>query len=320
MDVNSNQKCIEEAFLCLKRKDWGNAEYFCDIVLKFDLKCGMAYIGKLLACIKVCELDALQFYSEQLTQKQEELLQKAIYYSDEKTKILIIEVIEHRKQRIYEKATRLAEKNEKYQDASRVFKSLGDYRDAPQRAKMCYDMYSIHDELSNSILKNYRSIKAFHFFSMLHIILSYISLSLVVSTLYYSVRSWLGNVCFIMLVFNLILTMVFVLKLMKFGKALRWCITYWEIADGICEGPLVGFIGTYFVLVAFLVCSVFVLICSPVFSIIFYVNISRKAREIKTRTKAIFITVRSQLEGFKAFSEQKGFLKDQLQKMIAKTL
>ncbi len=128
MVVDSNQEYLKEAFLCLKRKDWGNAEYFCDIALKFDLNCGLAYIGKLLAYIKVNDLHALQFYLEPLTQKQEELLQRALYYSDEKTKILIIEVIEQRKQRIYEKATKLAEKNENYQDAFEAFKSLGDYR------------------------------------------------------------------------------------------------------------------------------------------------------------------------------------------------
>ena len=143
---------LERAFMFLEDGEWNRADEFCEQVLNIDPKNARAYLGKLMAELRVRQQESLKDCTQPFDGNNN--YQKAIRFADEKLKTELNGYIEHirirnenaRLEGIYTDAqNRLAKSHSEYayKDAAKLFESISEYKNSAQLAKECYEKAEI---------------------------------------------------------------------------------------------------------------------------------------------------------------------------------
>lgn len=143
---------LKRAFIFLEDGDWSNADEYCEKVLDIDPECAQAYLGKLMAELRVRKVDDLANCEQPFDNSNN--YQKAVRFGDEKLSSTLCGYISDindrnenaRLTRIYNDAANamsLADSEEAYQSAADKFKSIPDFKDADALAESCLDKAEI---------------------------------------------------------------------------------------------------------------------------------------------------------------------------------
>ena len=129
---------LERVSMFLEDGDWADADTYCEKVLDLDPKNGRAYLGKLLAELKVANLEQLQGISYR-EYEHKASYEKAIRFDAGIAK-QFAELREKALSAQYDRAAgrqETATSPDDYEGAAAMFAALGDYRDAPARVENC---------------------------------------------------------------------------------------------------------------------------------------------------------------------------------------
>ena len=137
---------LKRVFMFLEDGDWNSANEYCEKVLDIDPECAEAYLGKLMAELFVRKQDALKDEKEPFDGNGN--YQKAVRFGDEKLQKMLTNCTQHIKTRnenvrlesAYSKACRtmlMAENEQEFMEAARLFEKVSGYKDAAERAKEC---------------------------------------------------------------------------------------------------------------------------------------------------------------------------------------
>ena len=143
---------LERAFMFLEDAKWDDANEYCEKVLDADPKNARAYLGKLMAELKVSTADKLKGLPEPFDDRNN--YSKALRFGDEKLAAKLKDdntFIRKRNEnarltKIYSNAKSIMStaKNESdYLDAARTFKSIPEFRDSKELAKECKEKAEI---------------------------------------------------------------------------------------------------------------------------------------------------------------------------------
>lgn len=167
---------LKRAFMFLEDGAWNSADEYCEKVLDIDPENAQAYLGKLMAELRVQKADNLKDQAEPFDDKNN--YQKAMRFSDEAGKRTLSGYIEHIKERkkqehlddIYRSAKytiNTAKTESDYHRAARLFETIGDYQDSAALAKECYEKAEVlrKDNILNNgkrlmvgqVISNYES-------------------------------------------------------------------------------------------------------------------------------------------------------------------
>ena len=314
-------EALEDAYQCLKNKDWNNATDFCNIALKYDPENGRAYLGLLLSSMNIQNMEALKKHSKELNMNERDLLEKAIAFSDDTTQKTLIAWRDHQYQKIYKEACDLAENKEaNLEKAEQLFLSIDGYRDAEQKAQMCHAFADLSGEILNSDVKQSHETKKLKKHTLIQIPFSYIGL---LSLTYFAI-AYICNMDA-----NIILSFLFALFLMidiilsfkhiwgtfgfkKITQNLFHLLIY-DFAEIIVFTGPAFFIIEWIILISYLTFS---LVCSPVFLIILYVKYSRKLHSLKYSVKKHRINMNDKVVEFENLTKQNRFMEKQLKHLL----
>ena len=143
---------LKRAFMFLEDGNWQDADEYCEKVLDQNPECAEAYLGKLMAELKVSTTDKLKDFAEPFDDRNN--YSKALRFGDEKLaaklkndNTFIRERNENaRLTKIYSNAKSIMStaKNESdYLDAARTFKSIPEFGDSKELAKECKEKAEI---------------------------------------------------------------------------------------------------------------------------------------------------------------------------------
>lgn len=136
---------LKRAFMFLEDSDWESADEYCERVLDSDPECAMAYLGKLMAELKVSKQEKLG----ELTKTFDDMnnYKKAMRFGNEKLKETLQgytdSIINRNNERIYqrgEKAMESAETETDYEHASTFYAEIKGYKDSDLKYKQCKNM------------------------------------------------------------------------------------------------------------------------------------------------------------------------------------
>jgi len=136
---------IKRVFMFLEDSKWSEANEYCEKVLDVDPECAEAYLGKLLAELKVQRKTSLEFYSRPFdyTDNYNKIVRfgsDALVNELKRYNVTILERNEaKRKEDIFIAASELAkqETSDKQLAAAEEFKKIPGYRDSDARVKEC---------------------------------------------------------------------------------------------------------------------------------------------------------------------------------------
>ena len=139
---------LKRAFMFLEDGDWSSANEYCEKVLDIDPECARAYLGKLMAELKVKTEDTLCDCSEPFDNYDN--YAKVMRFADAALQTKLKQDIEHinirneneRLEGVYTRAKNAmssAKIENQYKAAAQLFKSVGEYKDAESLAKECYE-------------------------------------------------------------------------------------------------------------------------------------------------------------------------------------
>lgn len=141
---------LERAFMFLEDGDWAKADDFCEQVLNLEPKNALAYLGKLMAELKVRKREQLKDQAQSFDDRNN--YQKALRFADSKLKTELSGVIAFindrnetaRKEGIYQDALTNMNRGEvvDYISAARLFETISDYKDSVQKAEDCRELAS----------------------------------------------------------------------------------------------------------------------------------------------------------------------------------
>ncbi len=167
---------LKRAFMYLEDGEWNSADEYCEKVLDQDPENALAYLGKLMAELRVREQDALCDQAE--TFDDHNNYQKALRFADDKLKTTLTGYIEHintrkenaRLEGIYisVKSKMISAKTEdEYKQAASQFETIGDYRDSATLASECYEKAEVtrkdgilsdaKSKMTGTVISNYES-------------------------------------------------------------------------------------------------------------------------------------------------------------------
>ena len=174
---------LKRAFMFLEDGNWQDADEYCEKVLDQNPECAEAYLGKLMAELKVNTADKLKDLPEPFDDRNN--YSKALRFGDEKLAAKLKDdntFIRERNENarltgIYSNAKSIMStaKNESdYLDAARTFKSIPEFRDSKELAKECKEKAEISrkdfiylsgkQQMANSSIAGYESsIKYFEY-------------------------------------------------------------------------------------------------------------------------------------------------------------
>lgn len=143
---------LKRAFMFLEDGNWQDADEYCEKVLDQNPECAEAYLGKLMAELKVNTADKLKDLPEPFDDRNN--YSKALRFGDEKLAAKLKDdntFIRERNENarltgIYSNAKSIMStaKNESdYLDAARTFKSIPEFRDSKELAKECKEKAEI---------------------------------------------------------------------------------------------------------------------------------------------------------------------------------
>ena len=130
---------LERAFMFLEDGDWDKADIYCESVLDQNPKCAEAYLGKLMAEVKIRKKEDLSKAKEPLDQSDN--YRKVMRFTDEslRERLSNAKEVQHNEQ-LYAEAMACmtaASDEEAYRNAAQKFYSLGSYKDASSRREQC---------------------------------------------------------------------------------------------------------------------------------------------------------------------------------------
>ena len=131
---------LERVFMFLEDGAWADADAYCEKVLDLDPKNGRAYLGKLLAELKVANMEQLQGISYR-EYEHKASYEKAIRFDAGIAK-QFAELREKALSAQYDRAAgrqETATSPDDYEGAAAMFAALSDYRDAPARVENCHE-------------------------------------------------------------------------------------------------------------------------------------------------------------------------------------
>ena len=137
---------LERAFLFLEDGEWDRADNFCEQVLNIEPKNAWAYLGKLMAQLRVRTQDSLKDQKEPFSENNN--YQKAIRFADDDLKDTLTGYIEHivtrnentRLEGVYTRAVSLmhnAQTEAAFREAAQLFQSISHYKDAKRQIAAC---------------------------------------------------------------------------------------------------------------------------------------------------------------------------------------
>lgn len=130
---------LERAFMFLEDGDWAKADIYCESVLDQDPKCAEAYLGKLMAEVKIRKKEDLSKAKEPLDQSDN--YRKVMRFADEslRERLSNAKEVQHNEQ-LYTEAMACmtaASDEDAYRSASQKFLLLGSYKDSSSRREQC---------------------------------------------------------------------------------------------------------------------------------------------------------------------------------------
>lgn len=130
---------LERAFMFLEDGDWDKADIYCESVLDQNPKCAEAYLGKLMAEVKIRKKEDLSKAKEPLDQSDN--YRKVMRFADEslRERLSNAKEVQHNEQ-LYAEAMACmtaASDEEAYRNAAQKFYSLGSYKDASAHREQC---------------------------------------------------------------------------------------------------------------------------------------------------------------------------------------
>ena len=130
---------LERAFMFLEDGDWDKADIYCESVLDQNPKCAEAYLGKLMAEVKIRKKEDLSKAKEPLDQSDN--YRKVMRFADEslRERLSNAKEVQHNEQ-LYAEAMACmtaASDEEAYRNAAQKFYSLGSYKDASAYREQC---------------------------------------------------------------------------------------------------------------------------------------------------------------------------------------
>lgn len=130
---------LERAFMFLEDGDWAKADIYCESVLDKEPKCAEAYLGKLMAEVKVHKKEDLSKAREPLDQTDN--YSKVMRFADESLRESLSKAkeLQHNEQRYTEAVACMAAASDEdaYRSASQKFLLLGSYKDSSSRREQC---------------------------------------------------------------------------------------------------------------------------------------------------------------------------------------
>lgn len=151
---------IERAFMFLEDSDWNSADEYCERVLDQDPKNAQAYLGKLLAELKVNKKESLsecpisfinsKNYLKIMRFADVDLKNEIEWYAETGNEYVKLEMERKIREREIEKQNRedyndalifmqVAKDVNDFEYVANLFKNLSDYRDSSQLANKCFD-------------------------------------------------------------------------------------------------------------------------------------------------------------------------------------
>lgn len=139
---------LKRAFMFLEDGDWDSADEYCEKVLDIDPECAQAYLGKLMAQLRVKTQERLKDCAEPFDGNNN--YQKAIRFADDNLKNTLTGYIEHINTRlknahleeIYNRATNLmnSEQTEaSFKEAAQLFETIRNYKNASTLVQECIE-------------------------------------------------------------------------------------------------------------------------------------------------------------------------------------
>ena len=137
---------LRRAFMFLEDGEWADADEYCEKVLDLEPENARAYLGKLMAELRVRQEEALK--NQPMPFDQNRNYQKALRFADGElastlkgyTAYIVDRNERERRERTYQKAVTLIEKNKTrkaYQEAAELFAKIPGYQDADARRLEC---------------------------------------------------------------------------------------------------------------------------------------------------------------------------------------
>lgn len=143
---------LKRAFIFLEDGDWDSADEYCEKVLDLDPECAQAYLGKLMAELRVRKVDDLANCEQPFDDKDN--YRKVMRFGGETLRDTLEDYITHINDRdenarltgIYNDAANAmsrADSEDAYRSAADKFKSIPDFKDADALAESCLDKAEI---------------------------------------------------------------------------------------------------------------------------------------------------------------------------------
>jgi len=157
----TSNSLLKRVFMFLEDNEWNSANEYCEKVLDIDPENAEAYLGKLMAELKVNKKMNLRNCSLPFDNKNN--YKKALRFGNEELKNLLIDSIKHindrnenkRKDQIYTEANKLMSEDtvSSYEKAANMFTSISNYKDSNVLANKCIEL----KENSKNIKKKVKS-------------------------------------------------------------------------------------------------------------------------------------------------------------------
>ena len=130
---------LERAFMFLEDGDWDKADIYCESVLDQNPKCAEAYLGKLMAEVKIRKKEDLSKAKEPLDQSDN--YRKVMRFADEslRERLSNAKEVQHNEQLYTEAMACMTAASDEgaYRNAAQKFYSLGSYKDASAHREQC---------------------------------------------------------------------------------------------------------------------------------------------------------------------------------------
>ena len=155
---NTNiQPLLKRVFMFLEDGNFAEADEYCEKILDIDPECAQAYLGKLMAQLKVKKQEQLIEYPKSFDDNNN--YQKLLRFGDnklvEQAKGWITAINERnelaRLTAIYDNATEMMNKatsEETFKDAAAKFESIQEFKDSKELAEKCLEQAEISQEIS----------------------------------------------------------------------------------------------------------------------------------------------------------------------------
>lgn len=148
----NTEPLLKRAFMFLEDGDWNSANVYCEKVLDINPECAEAYLGKLMAILKIRKKEHLKNCQEPFNKYDE--YKKTIRFANDELKNELIEYIafinarneKARIEGIYARARGImssAKTEQNYKDAAKLFYEISDYSDASALMDECKEKAEI---------------------------------------------------------------------------------------------------------------------------------------------------------------------------------